>query len=126
VFGRTAMGEAVQEGLFCDRWRIRRGGRLAFAENFRLGGAIAQHLAETAVTNGQGAVATLLLVPGDEAAVTAVRAAAEGFRGEVAISTWNGIALARFAAPDGAPLRHDLVLVLAALGHGALPRIWLS
>ena len=126
VFGRAAMGEAVQEGSFSDRWRIRRGGRLVFAENFRLDGAIAQRLAEAAVANRQAAVATLLLVPGDEAAVTAVRAASGAFRGEVAISTWNGIALARFAAADGAPLRHDLVLVLAALGHGALPRIWLN
>ncbi len=126
VFGRAAMGETVREGRFTDRWRIRRGGRLVFAENFRLDGAIAQRLAEAAIANGQAAVATLLLVPGDDAAVTAVRAASGAFRGEVAISTWNGIALARFAAADGAPLRHDLVLVLAALGHGALPRIWLN
>jgi urease accessory protein len=49
---------------------------------------------------------------------------AGGCRGELGISAWNGIALARFAAADGAALRHDLALVLRALGRTALPRLW--
>ena len=32
VFGRTAMGEAVDDGALFDRWRVRRDGRLVFAE----------------------------------------------------------------------------------------------
>src|SRR5215471_8601379 len=36
VFGRAAMGETVQHGEFVDRWRVRRAGRLVFAENMRL------------------------------------------------------------------------------------------
>ena len=36
------------------------------------------------------------------------------------------VALARLAARDGAALRHDLVVLLSALGHRALPRIWLN
>ena len=32
VFGRVAMGERVTEGLFRDHWRIRREGRLVFAD----------------------------------------------------------------------------------------------
>ena len=39
VFGRAAMGETVRDGRFTDRWRVRRDGRLIFAENFRLDGA---------------------------------------------------------------------------------------
>jgi urease accessory protein len=46
VFGRTAMGEAVEEGAFADRWRVRCDGRLIFAEGVRLDGAIAQQLGE--------------------------------------------------------------------------------
>jgi len=42
VFGRSAMGEAVTEGAFTDRWRVRRDGRLVFAETVRLDGAIAR------------------------------------------------------------------------------------
>jgi urease accessory protein len=126
VFGRAAMGETVREGRFSDRWRIRRGGRLVFAENFRLDGAIADRLDEAAITGGRVAAGTVLMVPGDDAAVAAVRAASEQFRGEVGISAWNGIALARLAAPDGAALRHDLVVMLSALGRGPLPRNWLN
>src|SRR6202034_3596613 len=37
VFGRLAMGERVQAGEFVDRWRMRRGGKIRFAENVRLG-----------------------------------------------------------------------------------------
>jgi urease accessory protein len=126
VFGRSAMGETVREGLFADRWRVRRGGRLIFAESVRLDGAIAERLAETAVAAGQVALATVLAVPGDDAAAEAVRTLAGAFRGEVGISAWNGMALARLAAPDGAALRHDLTLLLAALGRTPLPRLWLN
>jgi urease accessory protein len=131
VFGRAAMGEAVREGRFADRWRVRRDGRLIFAENFRLDGPIAERLGEPAIAGGRAAVGTVLLAPGDDAAVAAVRAMSGQFRGEVGISAWSargrgGIALARLAAPDGAALRQDLVVVLSALGRAALPRIWLN
>ena len=68
------MGEAVEEGALIDRWRVRRGGRLVFAETVRLDGAIARALAEPAVANGGVAIATVLVVPGDEAMVRARRA----------------------------------------------------
>jgi len=40
VFGRSAMGETVRDGQFAEHWRVRRGGKLVFAENFRLDGTI--------------------------------------------------------------------------------------
>src|SRR5580704_9121947 len=36
VFGRAAMGERMQQGAFVDRWRMRRDGKLVFAETVRL------------------------------------------------------------------------------------------
>jgi urease accessory protein len=126
VFGRAAMGETVREGSFADRWRIRRDGRLIFAENFRLDGVVSERLGEAAVAGGRTALGTVLIAPGDDAAVEAVRAASGAFRGEAGVSAWNGIALARLAAHDGAALRHDLVVLLSALGRRALPRIWLN
>jgi urease accessory protein len=126
VFGRAAMGETVQEGSFADRWRIRCDGRLIFAENFRLDGAVGARLNEAAVAGGRTALGTVLMAPGDDAAAAAVRAASGAFRGEVGVSAWNGIALARLAAQDGATLRHDLVVLLSALGRRAPPRIWLN
>lgn len=124
VFGRSAMGESVQTGSFVDRWRVWRGGKLAFAETVKLDGQIAQRLGEPAVANGNVALATILIAPGDESHVAAIRARTDGFRGEVGVSAWNGFALARLCAPDGAALRHDLVAVLAALGRTTLPRLW--
>ncbi|MEL4881746.1 urease accessory protein UreD, partial [Shewanella algae] len=44
VFGRAAMGETMRQGEFLDRWRVRRGGRLVFAENVRLDGDIGEKL----------------------------------------------------------------------------------
>jgi urease accessory protein len=126
VFGRAAMGETVHEGSFTDRWRVRRDGRLIFADNWRLEGCIADRLDEVAVARGCAALGTVLMVPGDDALIAAARAASGQFRGEAGVSAWNGIALARLAAPDGAALRHDLVLLLSAFGHRALPRIWLN
>jgi urease accessory protein len=125
VFGRSAMGEAVETGSFTDRWRVRRDGRLLFAETVKLDGAVAEMLAEPAVAGGGIAVATVLVAPGDEAMIARVRAVNGEFLGEVGISSWNGIALARLCAKDGASLRHDLTCVLSALG-ASLPRIWVN
>jgi urease accessory protein len=126
VLGRTAMGETVDASVLFDRWRLRRGGRLIHAEAMRLDGAVAAKLKEPAVARGGVAVATILVVPGDDGIAASVRALGEGFRGEVGVSAWNGFAIVRLCAADGAALRHDLVAVLTMLRGTSLPRLWLS
>ncbi|MDA9502125.1 urease accessory protein UreD [Bradyrhizobium sp. CCBAU 11357] len=125
VFGRTAMGERMEQGEFIDRWRLRRGGRLVFAETVRLDGDIGGKLARPAVAKGGAAIGTALIVPGDEPLVERIREASESFSGEVGISAWNGFAMARFCAQDAARLRADMMTVLARTG-AALPRLWLN
>ncbi|AWM09696.1 urease accessory protein UreD [Bradyrhizobium symbiodeficiens] len=125
VFGRTAMGERMEQGEFIDRWRLRRGGRLVFAETVRLDGNIGAKLGRSAVAKGGAAIGTALIVPGDEALVERIREASESFAGEVGISAWNGFAMARFCAQDAARLRADMMAVLARTG-AALPRLWLN
>ena len=115
VFGRSGMGEVVHEGRLFDRWRLRRVGALIHAETMRLDGGMAAKLAEPAVTNGAIALATVLIVPGDEKIVAAVRALAATFRGEVGVSAWNGFAVVRLCAADGTALRNDLGLVLTTV-----------
>jgi urease accessory protein len=124
VLGRAAMGETMRRGSVFDRWRVRRGEKLVFAEALRLDGAIAERLAAPAVAAGGAAVATLLAMPCDEARLAAVRERTD-WRGEAALSAWNGLAVGRFVAKDGAALRHDVVTMLGALGT-ALPRSWLN
>jgi urease accessory protein len=126
VLGRSGMGEVVDDGGLVDRWRLRRNGRLIHAEAMRLEGGIAVKLKEPAVANGGVAVATVLVVPGDDATTAAVRTLESRFRGEVGASAWNGFAVVRLCAADGAALRHDLVAVLGALRGAALPRLWLN
>jgi urease accessory protein len=125
VFGRAAMGERMKQGELVDRWRVRRGGALVFAETVRLDGDVGAKLARSAVAKGGAAIGTALIVPGDEALVERVREASDSFAGEVGISAWNGFAMARFCAQDAAALRADMIAVLARTG-AVLPRLWLS
>jgi urease accessory protein len=125
VFGRAAMGEFMTEGHVSDHWRLRRAGKLIYADTARLDGAIAGKLGQAAVMAGGIAFATVLCAPGGEDQLAAVRALGETFQCEVGISAWNGIAVARLCAKDGATLRHDLIAVLAALG-AQVPRLWLQ
>jgi urease accessory protein len=126
VFGRAAMGEKMLHGEFVDRWRLRRAGKLVFAETVRLDGDIGEKLARPAVANGSVAIGTALIVPGDEALVERIREASEAFGGEVGISCWNGFAMARFCAQDAARLRADMMTVLGRASPAALPRLWLN
>lgn len=126
VFGRSAMGETVLQGHFFDRWLVRIGGALAFAESLKLDGAIAQKLEQRAVAGSGIAVASVLKIPGDDADVATVRAMHHDFAGEIGVSAWNGVMLARLLASDGAALRRDLIGVLTVLGDAPLPRLWLN
>ncbi|HEY8000109.1 MAG TPA: urease accessory protein UreD [Pseudolabrys sp.] len=125
VFGRAAMGEAMEEGFFADRWRVRRAGRLVFADTARLDGAVAEKLSQPAATAGGVAIATVLVAPADNGTLAVVRALDGQLAGEVGISAWNGIAVARLCANDGAALRHDLTAIFAALS-ARMPRLWLN
>jgi urease accessory protein len=126
VFGRAAMGEKMLAGSFTDRWRLRRGGRLVFAETVRLDGDIGEKLARPAVAKGGVAIGTALIVPGDETLVARIREVSKSRSGEVGISAWNGFAMARFCAQDAAKLRADMIAVLGSIGGPALPRLWLN
>jgi urease accessory protein len=126
VFGRTAMGETMREGSFVDRWRVRRGGRLVFAETVRLTGDIGGKLAQGAIGRGGTAIGTALIVPGDAALVDRIRDSAAAFGGEVGLSAWNGFAMARFCAQDAARLRADMMAVLGRASEVPLPRLWLN
>ena len=126
VFGRTAMGETMTEGRLADRWRIRRNGRLIYADSLRLEGSPQTMLDLPAVGNGARAVATLLFVAHDAGArLEALRAVVGRVPDRSAASSWNGLLVARFLASDGAALRQNLLPALASLrGERALPSAW--
>lgn len=129
LLGRKAMGEAVHEGLFRDRWRIRVEGQLLHADNLSLAGAIATLGARPAVLDGVAAFATLIYVGVDcEAQLQRLRSLLEGERG-VGVSHWQvggrDKLIARFAAPDGFALRKILIPVISHLRlQKTVPKVW--
>lgn len=127
VFGRTAMREEVVSGHIRDAWRIFRGGRLVYADVFRLGGAISEQLNRAAIAAGARAFATIIYTAHNLAqhVLDGLREVLAHARGRAAASLWNGILAARFIAPEGEALRQDITQALRVLRNGrALPRVW--
>jgi urease accessory protein len=125
IFGRAAMGEEVRRGTLHDAWRVRRGGRLVFADTVRVGGAVSEALDRRAVLDGMRATAMLIYVAADaEARLAAVRALFEDVASTMGASSWNGMLLVRAAARDSRALQRDLQPVLEHLHNGPLPRVW--
>ncbi len=125
VFGRSAMGETMGEGLFRDRWRIRRSGRLVFAEDVRLAGSIHSILSQPAVAKGAQAVATVVMISKQaEARLEPARELLAEFQSEAGISAWNGMLVLRMLSVNASLLRVDLARYLEWLRGTSLPRVW--
>lgn len=125
VFGRTARGERVVAGHITDRWRIRRDGRLVFAETFALDGPIAGSLGRPAIGGGAVAAATALLVaPDAEARLTPLRDLLAGLDAEAGASAFDGCLVVRFLSPSASILRRDVGRTLVHLGRRPLPRVF--
>jgi urease accessory protein len=125
IFGRMAMGEDVRGGACRDRWRVRRDGRLVFADTFRTDGPIAAILDRKATFDGARASAMLLYVAPDAAArLEEVRAALEGCASAAGASVWNGLLAVRALAPNGRTLQRDVARLVVLLSGRRLPRVW--
>ena len=123
VLGRTAMGETVRRGTLRDRWRIRREGRLVFADDLRFEGQISAVAGLAPTLAGGKAFASLLLVADDAGRfLTPLRQAIGPYGGA---SAFDGKLFARIVAADGLSLRRALLPAIAALRDGEpAPRIW--
>jgi urease accessory protein len=125
VLGRAAMGEVVRAGSFRDRWRIRRGGRLVFAEDVRLTAPIDALLARRTTGAGARAMATILHVaPDAEGRAEEARAMLGDARSEWGVSAFDGMLVARFLSPDPQALRADLARFAECYRGKPVPRSW--
>ena len=125
VLGRAAMDETVRTAFVSETWRIRRGGRLAFADNLCFDGDPTAILEGGATARGARAFATIVLVaPDAEARLDAAREALSDGLGEGGASAWNGMLVARLIAPAGDVLRLDLVRLIEKLRGAPMPRVW--
>jgi urease accessory protein len=131
VLGRTESGERFTSGLVHDGWRLRRDGRLAWAEALRLEGA-----PPDAAGFGGATASAFALYCGPAApdllacSRTLIEDADAGWPALRSGTTLvNGILLARFLG-HGKDVRGALTAWLAAMRHAALgrpaqlPRIW--
>jgi urease accessory protein len=117
VLGRDAMGEKVERGLLRDRWHIRRGGKLIFADALSLDGDVKATLLRAATLNGRIAMATMICVsPAAEQKLDAVRAALAGEGVEAGASAFDGKLVARILAEDSIALRAAVLSALEAAG----------
>jgi len=121
LFDRARLERTIEVDLAADAEFL-----MVHAETTRLEGDLAGKLAQAAVARGGIAVASVLAAPADEAIAAAVREASRQCRGEVGISAWNGFAVMRLVAGDGATLRHDLACVLPPLRGGRRLPHWLD
>ena len=132
VFGRRAMGETVSRGRVSDRWRVRIGGRLAFADHFLLDdaltGPINASLARGPVADGAHCLATLVVAAPDcDCLVTAARDMPVQGRADVGATLLDELAVLRVVAADGAAMRAVLIRLVTLAGESSgitLPRVW--
>ncbi len=123
ILGRESMGEAVKNGSVRDHWRIRRGGRLIFADGFALDGDLAETIDRPALLSGNRYLSTIICCRDNlEGVLDPVRQALA----EVgAASVFGGKLIARIACNNGQRLREVLARALEILMNGRpLPRVW--
>jgi len=132
VFGRGAMGERMATGRVHDAWRIRRGGRLVWADALHLSGDIAGQRALPFGFGTATACATLVQAgDGAEGHLEAARDLLSGAAGvRAGVTAFDGLLIARILADDPADMRRAVITLAAGLRHAAaglpprLPRVW--
>jgi urease accessory protein len=126
VFGRLAMGEARVEALIRDSWRLRRAGRLIFADATRLDHAGAS-LDRPACGAGARAVATILAsAPNIEARLADLRAAVDsaGDGVEAGATAFEGLVVSRMLSASPSRLRDAAIAAIVAVTGREPPRLW--
>jgi urease accessory protein len=131
VFGRAARGERFTRGLLHEAWRIRIGGRLAWADALRLEGDIGAQLASPAAFAGAAALATAVYAGADAAAhLPLARALAEDGGCRAGATLIGPVLVARFLAVRDDIVRAALGRYVAGLRQAAAglpaatPRLW--
>jgi urease accessory protein len=131
VLGRVAMGERFDSGSVHDAWRIRRAGRLIWADALHLQGQIPALLAAPFGFGTAVAYATVVYVGEDaEARLQDVRSLPAGCGVHSGATVFDGMLLTRLLSCDAAALRRAVMQVVARIRQCAaglpaqLPRVW--
>jgi urease accessory protein len=131
VLGRAAHGEEMTSGCIIDSWRVKKDGRLVWADTFRATDDMFSHLHRTALLSDCNAIGTLIYFgPHVEARLDALREIVPRLSCQCAATSVAGLIIVRFAAKASSDLRRAiagaLLLLSRELGGGPfrVPKMW--
>ena len=131
VLGRAAHGEEMTGGHITDSWRVRKDGRLIWADCFRATDETFPHLTGRALLSNCKAVGTLIYSgPDPDARLESLRDLARSLQCYCAATCISGLIVVRFAAKLACDLRRALRSFLQQfgreLGSGPfrVPKMW--
>ena len=131
VLGRAAHGEEVVGGHITDTWRVKKDGRLIWADSFRVTDEIFPHLDRKALLSDCKAVATLLYFGPDlDKQLEFLRDLAPPLGCQCFATSVSGLIVVRFAAKVSSDLRLALRGLLELFGQELgpgpfrVPKMW--
>jgi urease accessory protein len=131
VLGRSAYGEQMVSGQITDSWRVKKDGRLIWADTFRCVDQTYPHLHKKAMLSRCRAIATLVYFGGDlNDRVELIRDIAPSLECCCGATLVSDVMIVRFAGETGFGLRLALHRVLERfrldLGPGPfrVPKMW--
>jgi urease accessory protein len=132
VMGRAARGEEMVGGHINDGWRVKKDGRLIWADSFRATDEMFAHLHRKALLSNYKAVATLICFGPDlDTRLEFSRDLAPSLECHCAATSISGLIVARFAAEVSSDLRLALRSFLQQFsrefgpGPFRVPKMWL-
>jgi urease accessory protein len=131
VLGRAAHGEVVVGGSVTDSWRVKRDGRLIWADTLRITDEIFPHLNRRALLANCKAVATLIYFgPYLKKRLDFLREIIPSLGRNCAVTLVGGLIVVRFAAKESSDLKLALRGFLQQLGPEVgsgpfqVPKMW--
>jgi urease accessory protein len=131
VLGRAARGEEVVGGHISDSWRVKKDGRLIWADSFRVTDEVFPHLHRKALLSNCKAVGTLIYFgPSLDARLEFLRDVVLSLSCHCAATSVGGLIIVRFATKVSYDLRLALYSFLQQfsreLGPGPfrVPKMW--
>ena len=131
VLGRSAYGEQMVNGQITDSWRVKKDGRLIWADSFRCVDETYPHLYKKALLSGCKAIGTLVYLGHDlDDRLESIRRIAPSLECYCGATLVSGVMIVRLAAEAAFALRLALHRVLwqfrLDLGRGPFggPKMW--
>jgi len=131
VLGRAAHGEEMVGGHITETWRVKKDGRLIWADSFRATDEMFSHLHRNALLSNCKAVGTLIYFgPALDARLEFVRDIAPSLECHCAATSVGGLIVVRFAAEVSSDLRLALRSFLQQFsrelepGPFRVPKMW--